>query len=107
MALLLGLGVFLVFDSCTSPPSKGSPTLDRVRSMLRRWLVVGGLGSVSPAQFAGACLGAGIAMAAIVIVLIGSTTVAVVGFCAGGYAPVGLLPVAPEEHPPGAPAVLA
>jgi tight adherence protein B len=88
LALLLGLGVFLVFDACTSPPSKGSPTLDRVRSVLGRWLVAGGLGNVSLGQFLCACAGAGLAVAAIVIVLIGSSTVALVGFCAGSYAPV-------------------
>ncbi len=56
--------------------------------MLGRWLAAGGLGNVSPAQFATACLGSGLALAAVVIVLIGSTTVALVGLCAGIYAPV-------------------
>jgi tight adherence protein B len=89
LALLLGLGVFLVFDACTSPPSTGSPALARARAALVGWMVAGGLGAVSPVQFAAACLGAGLAVAAIVVVLIGSTTVALVGFCAGCYAPLG------------------
>ncbi len=88
LALLLGLGVFLVFDACTSPPAERAPVLERVREVLGRWLVAGGLGNVSPGQFATACLGSGLALAAVVIVLIGSTTVALVGFCAGIYAPV-------------------
>ncbi len=55
---------------------------------MTEWLVVGGLGNVSPAQFAAACLACGLGLSAVAIVLIGSTTVALVAFVAGVYAPV-------------------
>jgi tight adherence protein B len=88
VALLLGLGVFLVFDACTAPRRERSQPLDRLRTALAGWLVAGGLGNISPAQFVAACLGCGLGVAAVVIVVIGSTTVALVGFVAGIYAPV-------------------
>jgi tight adherence protein B len=88
VALLLGLGVFLTFDACTAPRTRSAPALDGIRNRMTGWLVAGGLGNVSPAQFAMACLGCGFGVAAVVVVLIGSTTVAVVGFVAGIYAPV-------------------
>jgi tight adherence protein B len=89
VALLLGLGVFLVFDACTAPRAQGPQTLDRVRRAMSAWLLAGGLGNVSPMQFVMACVGCGFAIAAVVIVLIGSTAVALVGFVAGVYAPIG------------------
>jgi len=88
IALFLGLGVFLVFDACTAPRARSVPALDGVRTAMADWLVAGGLGNVSPLQFATACLGCGLGLAAAVIVVIGSTTVALVAFAAGIYAPV-------------------
>jgi tight adherence protein B len=88
LALLLGLGVFLVFDSLTTEARRGTPTRDRFRAAMATWLAAGGLGNVSPLQFVGACLGCGLGAAAIVIVVVGSTTVALVAFVAGTYAPV-------------------
>jgi tight adherence protein B len=87
-ALLLGLGVFLVFDSCTAPRPGSEPKLDHYRSVAADWLAAGGLGNVSPAQFAAACLGCGVGAAAVVIVMLGSTTIALVAFVAGVYAPI-------------------
>lgn len=88
LALLLGLGVFLVFDACTAPRAREAPSRDRLGRAMTEWLVAGGLGNVSPAQFVAACVGCGLGIAAVVIVLVGSTTVALVGFVAGIYAPV-------------------
>ncbi|MGZ6994837.1 MAG: type II secretion system F family protein [Acidimicrobiia bacterium] len=88
LALLLGLGVFLVFDALTTSRRPSARVLERLRVTAAGWLVAGGLGNVSPAQFAIACLGCGLGVAAIVIVLIGSTAVAMVGLVAGMYAPV-------------------
>lgn len=88
LALLLGLGVFLVFDACTAQRPEPRARAQRLRSQLSDWLAAGGLGNVSPAQFVAACLGCGLGVAAAVIVLIGSTAVAMVGFVAGTYAPI-------------------
>lgn len=89
VALLLGLGTFLVFDACTSAARRRDHSAaDRVRSSVAGWLAAAGIGSVSPAQFAAVCAGCGLALAAILIVVVGSTAVAVVGLCAGAYAPV-------------------
>jgi tight adherence protein B len=89
LALLLGLGVLLVFDACTAPRARDAPARDRARRVVTGWLASAGMGNVSPAQFVMACLGCGLSVAAVVIVLIGSTAVALVGFAAGVYAPVG------------------
>jgi tight adherence protein B len=87
-ALLLGLGVFLVFDAWTAPHREPRVAEHRLRTRIGDWLTAGGLGNVSPAQFVAACLGCGFGLAAAVIVLIGSSAVAVVGFLAGTYAPI-------------------
>lgn len=87
-ALVLGLGVFLVYDGCTTPPrprgSRGPGLSDR----LATWLRAGGLGNVSPTQFVGVCFACGLGAAAIVFLVIGSTTVALLALGAGAYLPV-------------------
>lgn len=87
VALTLGLGVFLLFDALTSRRAAGD-TMARGRARMAEWLVLGGLGSVSPAQFVLACCGSGLAVAAAVVVVVGSPAVALVGLVAGTYAPV-------------------
>jgi tight adherence protein B len=90
LAFLLGLGVFLVYDACTSPPRPVRRGLvRRATDRLEAWLLAGGLGAVSPAQFLGACVGGALAGAAIAYVVVGSTAVALVALGAGGYAPIG------------------
>jgi tight adherence protein B len=89
LALLLGLGVFLVYDACTSPPrAPRRGAVRRAADRIEGWLLAGGLGSVSPAQFVGACIGGGIAGAAIAYVVVGSSAVALVALVAGTYAPI-------------------
>jgi tight adherence protein B len=89
LALLLGLGVFLVYDACTSPPRPTRPgPVRRATDRLDAWLLAGGLGSVSPAQFVGACVGGGVGGAAIAYLVVGSTAVALVALVAGAYAPI-------------------
>jgi len=88
VALALGLGAFLVFDALTSRRAAGA-ALARGRARMTRWLVAGGLGSVSPAQFVFACCGCGVAVAALVVVVVGSPAVALVGLVAGTYVPIG------------------
>jgi tight adherence protein B len=88
-ALLLGLGVFMVYDAGTAPRPAGRPVVGaELRERVAAWLRAGGLGTVSPGQFAAACVGSGLAAVAAVVVLVGSSTVALVGFVAGCYAPV-------------------
>jgi tight adherence protein B len=88
IALLLGLGTFLVFDACTSAPAERDASLaDRVRAVAGGWLVRAGV-DVSPSQFALACAGCGLGLAAVLVVVIGSSAVAAVGLAAGAYAPI-------------------
>jgi tight adherence protein B len=87
IALVLGLGVFLVFDACTAPRRADN----RGRSIEERlvdWLAASG-SSAGPAQFVAACVATGLAVAAVVALVIGSTAVALVGLIAGAYTPIG------------------
>jgi tight adherence protein B len=89
LALVLGLGTFLVFDACTGPPRVAHrPFGRRIRVRIADWLAANGIGSVSPAQFMAACLGCGLGLAAALIVTIGSSAVAALGVLGGTYAPV-------------------
>lgn len=88
LALLLGLGVFLVFDSVTAPRRRRARRVDDWRARMAQWLVAGGLGAVSPAQFVAACAGCGLAVATVAMMLVGSVAVALVAVGAGVYAPV-------------------
>ena len=86
-AVLLGAGVFLVYDALTTPRDSARPGR-RLRARSEAWLASGGLGHVSPLQFGFACAACGLALAAGTIVLIGSSTVALVALVGGAYAPV-------------------
>jgi tight adherence protein B len=87
VALVLGLGAFLVYDALTDRRSRSAGP-GRGRARLAAWLAAGGLPTVSPAQFVAACVGSGLVVAAAVIVVVGSPAVALVGWVAGTYAPV-------------------
>jgi tight adherence protein B len=87
VALALGLGVFLVFDALTTRHAP-SGFARAGRDRMAGWLAAGGLAAVSPLQFALACAGSGVVVAAAVIVMVGSPAVALVGLVAGSYAPV-------------------
>jgi tight adherence protein B len=87
VALLLGVGVFLVYDACTAPRQVRD---DRGRTPLERLAAwIAGCGSdATAAQFVAACLACGLAVAAGVVLVIGSAAVALIGLIAGSYAPV-------------------
>jgi tight adherence protein B len=89
VALTLALGVMLVYDAVTlrarqRADREGGGWQERAAA----WLARGGLAGVSPLQFALACVASGMAVAAAVIVVVGSPAVALVGWIAGTYAPV-------------------
>jgi tight adherence protein B len=88
VALLLGLGVFLVYDAVTTRRARPGDDADPgVRARLSAWLA--GAGSdATPGQFVAACAGCGVGLAAAVVVVVGSTSVALVALAAGSYAPV-------------------
>jgi len=88
LALLLGLGVLLVFDAVTAPRRERVRRVGVWRERMEQWLVAGGLGAVSPAQFAAACAGCGLAAGTVAMVMVGSVAVALVAVTAGVYAPV-------------------
>jgi tight adherence protein B len=85
-AMVLGLGVFLVFDGVT----RGRPARAAVRrDRFGEWLAAGGLAHVRPVQFVAASLALGALAGALAIVMVGSTGVAIVAVLAAGLAPVG------------------
>jgi tight adherence protein B len=80
--------VFLVYDACTSqhaPVDSGRPG---VHDRIAEWLVACG-SAVSPSQFVAACVGTGLGAAAVAILVVGSSAVALIGLVAGAYGPVG------------------
>ncbi len=85
--MLLGLGVFMVFDGCTRRRAPARP--HRVGFHARSWLASAGLGGVGPLQFLGASVGLGFVVGAFVLVALGSAGVAVVAGLAGLAAPAG------------------
>jgi tight adherence protein B len=87
VALLFGLGVFLVYDAWTAPRGPTGEGRSGPRERLATWLSACG-SDASPAQFVVACGGCGLALAAAVILVIGSIAVALLGWAAGTYAPV-------------------
>ena len=110
LALLLGLGVFLVYDACTvaaHAARRGARSRRGADRLEPGWLA-GGLGQ----RLAGAVRRRvrrrwAAAWPRSPIVVVGSTAVALVGFVAGAYAPVALLPLATPVDPSGPSAVLA
>lgn len=88
LGLLLGIGVFLVYRSRTSPPSPKRSAQDGWRERTRELLVQAGIEGVSPGQLVSASLV--LALVAFVLVL-GTSRVLVLGIAFGGFA--GLLPL--------------
>jgi tight adherence protein B len=88
LGLLLGLGLLLVLDARTS--STSAPVPHRSTGVRRR-LDAAGLADLSTARVVGSCLGAGVAGAAVMLVVSGSPTVALVFGCLAGWLPLGAL----------------
>ena len=85
IALVLALGVFLVYDGFTRV--RVEPTRTSVVDRCATWLAAAGLGNVSVAQFVMASATVGFAAAAIVVVMIGSVGIALIAMLAGFIAP--------------------
>jgi tight adherence protein B len=84
--ILLGLGVFLVFDGCT----RRRIPRPRARSdRFARWLAAGGSADVKPAQFVAASVVLALVSGAALLAVIGSTGVALIAMLAAGAAPAG------------------
>jgi tight adherence protein B len=88
LGLLLGLGLLLVLDARTSPAS--APTRTRSTGVRRR-LDAAGLGDLSTTRVSASCVGAGLAGAAVMLVVSGSPTVALVFGCLAAWLPLGAL----------------
>lgn len=88
VALLLGIGVFLVYDACTAPRRDGPGRAAVLRVRLSASLAAAGLGQVTPGQFALVCGASAVGAWTAVILLVGSPAVALVAFLAGAYAPL-------------------
>lgn len=87
VAVLLATGVFITYDVITKMP-KAATTRATPAERLGVWLSTAGLVGVTPRVFLCACVGCGVATAALCLVLIGSATVAVLGLVAASWAPV-------------------
>jgi tight adherence protein B len=85
IALLLGLGVFMVYDGATRTRLCSSEP--RLSARIERGLATAGLGQLRPAQFLGASVGVGLAVGAVAIVIVGSLAVACIGAVAGAVTP--------------------
>ncbi|MGZ6932417.1 MAG: type II secretion system F family protein [Acidimicrobiia bacterium] len=90
LAVLLGLGVFLVFDGATRPRSTARRRAT-TRARMQAWLAAGGLGHVRPARFVGASVVIALGAAAIALVIVGSLGVALIATVAGALAPTSYL----------------
>lgn len=88
VALVLGVGVFLVYDAWTAPRPPGPRARAALGLRLSAWLVAAGLGQVTSGQFLLACGASALGAWAVVILLVGSPAVALVALLGGGYAPV-------------------
>ncbi len=86
VALLFGLGVFLIYDGWTRP-TRSAPRLSQ-RARIEDWLAAGGLGHVRASQFLASCMGLGLAAAALALVVVGSAAVTLIAAAAGVIAPV-------------------
>jgi tight adherence protein B len=84
LALLLGLGMFLVFDGLTG---RGQPAVRPRRYRLAVFLSSCGAGHVRPAQFVGASLGLGLTAGAVALSVIGSLAVALIAVVAAALGP--------------------
>lgn len=85
IALVLALGVFLVYDGFTR--ARLARTRSSPADLCAAWLAAAGLGQVSPAQFLAASATVGFAAGAIIVVMIGSVGVAFIATLAGFIAP--------------------
>lgn len=84
--LLLGLGVFLVFDGCTRVRA---PRAHAHGDRLARWLAAGGLAHVRPLQFVVASAALGLLAGAATLAIVGSAGVALIAALAACAAPAG------------------
>lgn len=88
LALLLGLGVMLVYDGWTRSTPAGAWGARRFAARVSAMLADAELGTVSPHQLGLAIAGCALASAAVVALLVGSATVALVAGAAGAWAPL-------------------
>ncbi|MHB8620832.1 MAG: type II secretion system F family protein [Chloroflexota bacterium] len=86
LSLSLGLGVYLLYDGLTRPPTAPSQR-DRWRA-LREFLVRAGLPGVTPRDFAVFALASGLGLAAVAQLLLGWVAVTVLVALAGVTAPI-------------------
>ena len=84
--LVLGLGVFLVFDGLTR--GRAGRETPGLAGRLAHWLAACGAGHVRPVQFLGASLVLGLTVAAVATAVVGSLGVAVLAFLAGATFPM-------------------
>ncbi len=87
IALLLGLGVLMVFDSLTRARPSTPRTTPTLMGRCSEWLAASGIGHASPTQFVGASVAVGCAAGAIALVVVGSVAVATVTLVSGTLAP--------------------
>ncbi len=93
LALLLGLGVFLVYDALTDPRPRGERRrgAGMVGRRTARLLAEAGFDTVAPALLAAGSVGAGLIGAATAYAVIGSAGIAVAALVAAAYVPLGYL----------------
>lgn len=92
VGLMLGLGLLLVWQSLSGPPSRSSSRRGRSRrGRLKERIAEAGLEAVTPGQLLGSCLGAGLVTALVVFLVSGTVTVAAVFGAGAAYGPVALV----------------
>lgn len=87
-SVMLGAGVFLLYNSLTSPPAEASPHPARRLRRVEAFLLQAGVRDVSAREFIGFSLGLGIGAALIAQVFIGWGVVSLVAAGLGGVAPM-------------------
>lgn len=88
LGLLVAVGLLLVHEGLTSPPT---PRSSSRRGPLTDLLARGGLDDVTPARLLGSCAGVGASAALVMLVVSRTATIAVVFGLLAAWTPVGLL----------------